>query len=587
MSGRFDPVEVEPTLNGAKGELIEALKEIRKLRFRLKSQFSVKLEAPIKNLFGTLPQKETCNQLMECYLRTFEPLYRILYLPTFWREYSGLWENPSTVSDMFLMKLTLVLCLGTTFCTPIDEAEAEYFHQLAQTWLQNAQWWLTGPAEKSTFNLEGLQIFCLLILARQTTFNCPGAASWLSTNSLLRMAITMGLHRSSKLFPTLSIFQHQYRARLWTTVLELTVQSCLDLALPLNLSVDDYDADPPLNYNDTDLDSGSQKGPAPNGTFTDSSLQILLAKSLHIRIQIARLLNDFRTEQTYERALKLGAEIRSACREIAAFFNSHSDSGKEDWGAASLRPIEFHRKLLDIHVRRFNLFLYRDFMLHARTDPRFYLARKLCVESSMVILSVGKGSDLGVPSQDLDDFAKLSAVGRGLFKCALSLDAIIIVALEIIIQLDEEAAPQAEEDALDELAKAHREPLIQALEAANVQLNHLRIRGITSLKRLFFVGTYLSQIRAMQARKSVKATIYEAITDMVQECLDVLREKCRGPTPQESVGTDETFSTDLFPLNFAPGVSPFHTRDESYLPCFIGYVDGLGLCRVVEFSHTV
>lgn len=543
------------------------MKEIRTLRFSIKGHYSVNFKEPIQDLFSTLPLKETCDDLVQCYLRTLEPLYRILYLPCFWKEYNRLWEVPTTpnASTMFLIKLSLILSLGTTFYTTIDQTASEDLRRLAQTWLQNAQWWLTGPSEKTTFNLDGLQIFCLLVLARQTTFNCPGAASWLSTGSLLRMAVTMGLHRTSTTFPTLSVFQQQYRSRLWATVLELSVQSCLDLALPLHMSPNDYDTELPLNYNDADLESGSKNGPAPSTMFTDSSLQILLARSLPLRIEVVRLLNDFRVEQSYDRALKIGAEIRSACREIAAFFKSHKASTGEGWGNSTLRPTEFHRKLMDIHLRRFNLFLYRDFMLHARIDPKFYLARKLCVESAVVIVSASKGSDLGLPTQELDDFAKLSAVGRGLFKCALSLDALIILALEIIVELDEETVPQEESDALDELTRTHREFLIQTLEDANGQLNHLLALGTTSLKRMLFIGTYLSQIRAMQAGRPVMTAIFEAVAEAARECLVVLREKHAALTHEEPLGTSEMLTNDFTSFDFAPGVeslpnSPFHEQ---------------------------
>ncbi|CAM1504782.1 Fc.00g023730.m01.CDS01 [Cosmosporella sp. VM-42] len=553
VSGKFHPVEVEPSFNDAKAELIEALKDTRALRRQVRAQGAVKLEEPLRDLFATLPVKETCDELVRCYLRTFEPLYRIVHLPSFWREYNRIWEDPSaSIPTVFLMKVSLILAMGTTFYASSDDTETALLCRLTQSWVQNAQWWLTGPSEKSTYNLDGLQVFCLLIIARQTTFNCPGASSWLSTASLLRMAITMGLHRNPNLFPTLSPFQREQRARLWATVLELCIQSCLDLALPLNLSLDDYDAPPPSNYNDADLELDSWGAPAPSGTFTDSSLQILLTKSLPLRIEIVRLLNDFRNQQSHENAIKTGTELRAACREVAAFFHSQKALHKDNDGSR-LRPTDFHRKFMDIHLRRFTLFLHRNFMLHARTEPRFYLSRKLCVESAMVITSAGKDSDLSLPKRDLDDLSKLSLVGRGLFKCALSLDAILVLALEIITQLDDDAAPQYEADDLDEMAKATRAPLIQTLEHVHEQLLNLLASGNTSLKRLLFVVAYLNQIRAMESGGPIKQAIYEAVTEMLRKCVTVLREIRVGGTPQESVGTSESLITDLLPFDFDSG----------------------------------
>ncbi|KPM34000.1 hypothetical protein AK830_g12575 [Neonectria ditissima] len=570
VSGKFHPVEVEPSFNDAKAELLEALNEARNLRYTMKALNRVKLKEPICDIPETLPLRETCDELIRCYFRTLEPLYRIVHIPSFWREYHRIWELQPTAppTAVFLVKLTLILAIGTTFYNPSSDAEAKQCHHLAQSWIQNAQWWLTGPSEKTTYNIEGLQVFCLLLIARQTTFNCSGGTSWLSAGSLLRIAITMGLHRNPKLFPTLSPCHREFRARLWATVLELSVQSCLDLALPLDFSADDYDAFLPSNYNDCDLDSDTQNAPAPMSVFTDTSLQILLAKSLPLRINILRLLNDFRNEKSYETALALGTDIRVACREVAAFFHAYKYvEGDSRGGGPGLRPTEFHRKFMDLHIRRFTMFLHRDFMLRARTDPRFYLSRKTCVEAAMVVASSSKGADLSLPLKDWDDMSRLSLVGRGLFKCALSFDATLVLALEVVTQLDDESAPQAEADALDEMAKATRAPLIQVLEGIRDQLTHLISRGNTSLKRLLFVEAHLTQIRAMESGHPIKNAVYDTVNKMLRRCVSILRESCDAATPPESGSALDLMPIDLAPLDMFQGDTEMNW-DISNLLCF-------------------
>ncbi|EEU48730.1 uncharacterized protein NECHADRAFT_90271 [Fusarium vanettenii 77-13-4] len=536
ISGSFHPVQVEPWFNDAKADLIETLQEARNLRFALKKQNAANLEQPIRDLRETLPVKETCDDLIRCYLRTFEPMYRIIHVPSFWNEYSQVWvgEHASTLQPVFLVKLSLILAIGTTFKEVSDDAEANHLWRLAQTWIQNAQWWLTGPSEKTTYNLDGLQVFCLLLLARQTTFNCRGATSWLSSGSLLRAAITMGLHRNPKLFPGLSLYQREIRARLWTTVLELSVQCCLDLGLPLNFSDIDYDACSPSNYDDPDLDSGSEPTPKPMDTPTDSSLQIMLAQSLPLRVEVIRLLNDFRHQQSYEKALEIGTKLRKACRDVAAFFHSSKVTDGSFADTCGLRPNMFHRKLMDNQLRRFIMFLHRDFMLQARADPRFYLSRKICVEAALVIASSDKGANLNQPLQRWEDTWRLALVGRGLFKCSLNFDAMLILSLEVITQLQDEAAPSYEADVLGEMAKAGRAPLIQVLESMQEQLTQLIARGNTSLKRLLFVNAHLTQIRALESGQPMKQAVYEAHAQTLRNCVAVLRETTAGATPQDS-----------------------------------------------------
>ncbi|KAM0428822.1 hypothetical protein ACHAQK_011418 [Fusarium lateritium] len=365
----------------------------------------------------------------------------------------------------------------------------------------------------------------------------------------------MGLHRNPKLFPGLSLFQKEFRARLWATVLELAVQSCLDLGLPLHLSEGDYDASTPSNFDDSDLESTSPQTPKSMDTFTDSYLQIMLAKSLPLRVEVIRLLNDFRHEKTYEKALVIGSQLRTACRDVAAFFHAAKENENDTRQSSSLEANEFHRKMIDIHLRRFIMFLHRDFMLQARTDPRFYLSRKVCVEAALVIASGCKGADLNIPLQLWDDTSRLSFVGRGIFKCALSFDAMLILALEVITDLQDESSPSHESEVLSDLARATRAPLIQILEEIYVQLRCLIVRGNMSLKRLLFSNAHLAHIRALEAGQPVKAAVYETVTSTLRDCVEMLREVQAAATPHESTATSESMNTDFLGTDFFSNVS--------------------------------
>lgn len=457
----------------------------------------------------------------------------------------------SSLSTVSLVKMSLVMAIGTTFAHFDSEAEINHLWRLAQTWIQNAQWWLTGPNEKTTYNLDGLQVFCLLIIARQATFNCRGATSWLSSGSLLRAAVTMGLHRDPKLFSGLSLFQKEFRARLWATVLELVVQSCLDLGLPLHISEEDFDAPAPSNFNDSDFESTAPQTPKSADIFTDTYLQMLLVKSLPLRVRIIRLLNDIRQEKTHEKALEMGSQLRTACRDVAAFFHAVKHGQANLGHGSTLEATEFHRKLIDIHLRRFIMFLHRDFMLQAKTDPRFYLSRKVCVEAALVIASGSKGVDMDTPLQLWDDLSRLSFVGRGLFKCALSFDAMLILALEVISDLQDEATPDHESDILKEMARATRVPLIQTLEEISKQLRCMIARGNLSLKRLLFSNAHLAHIRALEAGRPVKTVVYETVISTLRDSVVMMRDIQAATTPHESVVTSDSLNTDfLGPYTF-------------------------------------
>lgn len=109
-----------------------------------------------------LPPREVADQLLNCYFRTTEAIYRILHIPSFKREYEALWVS-DTPSDMsFLVQLKLVFAIGAT---TFDEKYS--MRNSAIKWVYEAQTWLSEPTFKSRLNTQFLQMNILLLLARE------------------------------------------------------------------------------------------------------------------------------------------------------------------------------------------------------------------------------------------------------------------------------------------------------------------------------------------------------------------------------------------------------------------------------------
>ncbi|KAG0161643.1 hypothetical protein PDIDSM_9178 [Penicillium digitatum] len=550
--GKFDAKEVEPSLQDvdARSEFASIFKDCRHLRQAIKAQESVRLNHPVPDLLSTLPSRAVCDVLVDAYLRTFELIYRIVHIPSFWEEYRLLWAQPQSTSTHFLMKLVLILALGTTFY-PIEAIGCTS---------------AVSHKHGSMPHNDGLQVGCLLLLARQTN-SLPGT-SWVSAGSVLRMAMAIGLHRTPDLFPALSVYQSEMRDRLWATVLELTLMSSLDAAMPLPFALQDIDRTAPSNLDDEQFDAETETLPTPQSSqhFSDSAVQILLLKSLPVRVEAVRLVNNqHRQELSYETALRLGNELRSACRDVAALFQTRQNQPRN--ADRTLTMTNFHLRFLDTYLRRYILFLHRPFMIQARKDPRFYLSRKVCLESCIVVASYA--DQLNLPSDTLDDLSHLTIVGRSSFKGALSFDVITSLGLEIVTQLEEEASTRAlgssppfVTDSLDEMAKAHRAPLIRSLEHIQEQLLQIIALGNPSLKRYNFLSAILSQIRAMESGQPIQPAIYESIKESLKKCYILLQASHAASSPQASVesltmGTDSPLGFDL---DASPSTMQFTTE---------------------------
>lgn len=179
-----------------------------------------------------------------------------------------------------------------------------------------AQSWHSAPFQKSRMTHSGLQLHCLLLLARQTNYVGPELVA-LSVGTLMRTGIHMGLHRDPTNYPKMSPFHTELRRRLWATITEMALQTSLDCCMPPMFSSDDYDTLPPRNIDDCDIVENSEVIPTakPCSVYTDTSMQITLLSSLPTRLAIARMLNHFRSKPSYDEVLRLSSEVSETIRQ--------------------------------------------------------------------------------------------------------------------------------------------------------------------------------------------------------------------------------------------------------------------------------
>ncbi|CAK7207675.1 hypothetical protein SEUCBS139899_010486 [Sporothrix eucalyptigena] len=248
-----------------------------------------------------VPPRAVADRLVELYFNVYEPQFRILHMPTFRREYLEFMEdneqrqtpgyaptpaetqqNDKTgeprahttpkngqgcASADFMVKLILVLALGSCFYdgrppeagnsenSTTAAADAAQIHDrlriAAARAVQRLDVSYCSPLDKHRLNLDTLQIYCLVTIARQmTALDLGDDLTWFTTGGLLHTAFGMGLNRDPSHFKSLSFAQSEMRRRLWATILELVVQSSLDQGMPPLISTDDYDCSPPLNLDD-------------------------------------------------------------------------------------------------------------------------------------------------------------------------------------------------------------------------------------------------------------------------------------------------------------------------------------------------
>ena len=504
-------------------EVREALEKCKKMAR------AAKAERPIKwhmnpNFKDYIPPRDISDKLVSLYLRTCESIYRILHIPSFLEEYDAYWRDPASATTSSAIQIVLVMAIGTCF---YQEEGNEELRSMAQQWVYSAQSWTAAPFEKSRLNLPGIQIHCLLVLARQTNA-VGGDVIWTASGTLLRTAFAMGFHRDPKHFPKIPLFVAEMRRRIWATTLEMAIQTSLEAGMPPLIACDDFDTEPPANIDDEQIWGGTTALPPskPNYVYTQTSIQIILARSQRTRLRIVHLLNKFQFGPSYDSVLSLDREVTEACDDACRLMKVYS--------ASERRPTAFQRILLDILIRRYLLHMHIPFCVQSKVDPRYYYSRKVCLEAALAIFFHSGTEDLppGHDPRIVDDYTRLKLVGGGIFK-EIMLHAATIITIELILQLQDDIKsglpPSIQR-------KATREPLYQAVRDI-ITLTAERIReGENNAKGHLFLSAASAQIQAMTDGIRPEDVVPEAAKRSALYCLELVRARTKMPpdTPIES-----------------------------------------------------
>lgn len=481
-----------------------------------------------EKLGDTIPLKELADQLIENYLRTFEGVLRILHVPTFRLEYEKYWQNPGAANMCFVMQMQLCLALGATIYDEIFSMRAMAMH-----WVYEAQLWLMLPAEKSKMTIPGIQNLCLLVLAK----SCCGVGqdlTWITMGSLVRMAMYMGLHRDPKHLGKMTIYRAEIRRRLWATVLELNLQCAFEAGGSPLLHTTDYDTEPPANLNDDQLvdenDGEIPVGPSSD-TPTETSVQLAILKSLPLRLNLLRLVNDFRASRPYDEILRLNSELTKACRELS---HKLSCLQTKDAGSRGSTINYFHVSVAELFLYRFFHALHLTAIAKSFNDHRFYFSRRMCLDSALKLLSLWglSGKPLNTRVEGQMDFLRIVDNASGLFRY-INVQSLFFVAVELIHQ------KQGHSVSLGYLPSIGDSDLRACLESAKSwSLERVRA-GETNGKGHCFLAACLGHIDALTSglsQEEVDTAILRGATESANSCLVALTEVAK----REGVPSEES-----------------------------------------------
>lgn len=462
----------------------------------------------------SMPIRSVADELVGHYLRTHEAIHRILHIPSFRREYEQYWVNPQSTSTVSLMKILLVMSIGTCF---YQGADFEAHKTQAIHWIYTAQSWLASPKEKSRLHTAAIQVECLLHLAR-SIYNIGADILWNHTGGVLRTAMSMGFHRDPKHLKRYTVLHGEVRRRLWATILEFNIQVCLDSGMPLMISMDDFDTEPPSNINDDEIDESMNTQPASHtaNTFTQSSLQVALLDTFTARLEIANHVNKYQNEHSYEEVIRLDKQLSRKFKENHTFCAKAAQDSP-----AKFRPTTLHCKILDLKIQGYLLVLHRPFAMKARNDPRFYYSHKIYLDTAMGVHSVPSTIVVTPDSNGneyMDDYTRFRLISGGFIK-DIMIHSILIIYQEMIKPLEEDFPEFFQEN------KSTREPYLRILQAVtDLSLKRLEA-GETAVKTHLMYSIAFAHINALKQGTSAEEAMIEAAKSSLSQAKDILRQR--------------------------------------------------------------
>lgn len=423
--------------------------------------------------------------------------------------------------------------------------------ELVSSWLHAVQHWLDAAIEKSKSIFDALQVHCLLLLARQAS-SINSNLIWISSGALVRTAMVMGLHRDPNAFPAMSPFHAEMRRRLWATITEIDIQASLDAGKLPSVSPGDCDCGAPSNINDEDMSETdvALPEPKPPNTFTRSSFQTVLCKSLAARIEVVRLSNSLATKTSFQELLKLSTEINKELQNLPSFFTSAQKTA-----STATQKAEFPAVLLDLLIRRFLLVIHRQVAIMGAYDPKYHFSRIICLGSSLEILSYF-GLSVDDTDRQTDKTFRIQTYCGGMFHNDF-FHAAITVCLELLMRMVDldvlgcSLQDQAIHTAMGNANRLQTERLIAVIERAlNVIKHWVSEEDGNYDKRYLLLSMALSSVKARYSKDNALDAVSETLRTSINTCKSILlRNNEAGPTIGRGLARNVNY-INLIPVIF-------------------------------------
>lgn len=378
---------------------------------------------PDPELLALVPPRETTDRLWQTYSAHFASYCRVLHMPTFDTEYQRFWATQQQQAPRHFLPQLLSICAIASCFRDEDRLRGE---GRVRTWIEAVRVWLFRADPRAQLTIGFLQAHLLMLIAGDVHW-IKIDRSWISSGSLIRNAISAGLHREPRDFFRISPFHAELRRRLWYSIVEYDLLTSFAKGRIPTVRQDEYDCELPSSNWDKHARLGTTTPSAllhqahTLGASAESPhMSVILAQSLPLRSRVCHAVNSITLSLDYDEVLRLDTELKAFLRTVSRATENAAHSHPRP---SSPTPSPFQRTLAIILSQRAVIALHAPFVARALHDPKWSYSRTRCLETASTVLAEalslldgGSGDattgDDGVDSRDRGPFATITNICR-------------------------------------------------------------------------------------------------------------------------------------------------------------------------------
>ncbi|KAH8692204.1 putative C6 transcription factor [Talaromyces proteolyticus] len=353
------------------------------------------VKAPSKaEIMASFPSRYTTDMLIARYFNTYSPGTRelftspipnILHVPTFQRDYNNHWKDPSASCIIWIGMLFAMMRLAMLSYYR-DGDEPPEFRGKALDMARNFRHLMSQCLILGDFTKPYPYLIETLILHLHGDFSQTKEADvavWIMVGIITRLAMRMGYHRDSKMFPNITPFQGEMRRRVWTFVRQADLLFSFQVGMPSMLRSGDTDTEIPRNLYDEDFDEDSKEIPPSRPNNEPTPVSYLIAKS-RLSFTFGRVNEQTSSvrNEPYETVMDIDTELRHA-RDLIPDHLKVRPIEESQLDPANLVLSRFY---IESVYHKAQCVLHRRYIARARENPRFTHSRRTCIDSSMELL---------------------------------------------------------------------------------------------------------------------------------------------------------------------------------------------------------